>query len=153
LHRLAWIHKIFYQDIDAVSAQEHIEMDCFFSEFDMPTRWGYLRIKELDVLNVLALNFFFFTNIHGVEPTDLGLRPDSTLRTCPQQFHNCISSSNDPSDIEHYAPPLKWSRSKSPDQVFLQIKFFYFFLFFLFMLVKCFFFQYVSYYFIIITIY
>lgn len=35
-----------------MTAQEHIELDAFFSEFDMPTRWGLLRLKELDVLNV-----------------------------------------------------------------------------------------------------
>ena len=33
--------------------KEHIEMDCFFSEFDMPVRWGLLRLKEMDVLNVV----------------------------------------------------------------------------------------------------
>ena len=86
-----------------MTTQEHIEMDCFFSEVDMPTRWGMLRIKELDVFNSFAFWICFFTEINGIKPTDLGPRPDGTLRTCPVQFHNCISSSNDPLDFEHYA--------------------------------------------------
>ena len=49
--RLAFIHKSFYADVSSMTAQEHIELDCFFSEFDMPTRWGILRMKEFDVLN------------------------------------------------------------------------------------------------------
>ena len=139
-------------------------MDCFFSEFDMPVRWGLLRLKEMDVLNVVsesttyttyihtllmtifsetyihtyihtrlqaALWISFLTDFTAIPPTDLGLRPDGTLRTCPVtlhtvhtyihtyvsvrclmqvQFHNCISSSSDPMDSDHYAPPFKWSR-------------------------------------------
>lgn len=97
-------------------------MDSLFAEFDMPVRWGILRIKEFDVLNVIALNLVFFTDFTGVKPTDLGLRPDGSVRTCPVQFHTCISSSNSPLDTEHYAPPLKWSRSKSPEQAYDEIK-------------------------------
>ena len=91
----------------------------FKTHFSLKVRWGILRIKEFDVLNVICLNLAFFTDFDGVKPTDLGLRPDGTLRTCPVQFHTCISSSNLPTDTEHYAPPLKWSRSKSPEQVIL----------------------------------
>ena len=115
--RLSWLHKLFYNDVTSMSAQEHIEMDSLFAEFDMPVRWGYLRLKEMDVLNVIALWLVFWTDFNGFKPTDLGLRPDGTVRTCSVQFHNCISSSNEPTDTEHYAPPLKWSRLKSPDQV------------------------------------
>jgi hypothetical protein len=38
------------------------------------------------------------------------------------QFHTCISSSNLPADSDHYAPPLKWSRSKSPEQAYDEVK-------------------------------
>jgi len=120
--RLSWLHKQFYANVGMMTAQEHIEMDSFFAEYDMPLRWGLLRIKELDVLNVIALNLAFWTDFNGIKPTDLGLRPDGTVRTCPVQFHACISSSNDPRDTEHYAPPLRWSRSKSPEQAYAEIK-------------------------------
>jgi hypothetical protein len=43
--RLGYIHKLFYAEMDQMTAQEHMELDSFFSEFDMPTRWGLLRIK------------------------------------------------------------------------------------------------------------
>ena len=120
--RLSWIMKVFGEDVDAVTVQEHMEIDNFFSEFDLPVRWGILRIKELDVLNVIALNTVFFTDFTGVRPTDLGLRPDGSVKTCSVQFANCISSSNSPGDTDHYAPPFKWSRSKSPDQAYDEIK-------------------------------
>lgn len=120
--RLSWIMKVFGEDVDAVTVQEHMEIDNFFSEFDLPVRWGILRIKELDVLNVIALNTVFFTDFNGVRPTDLGLRPDGSVKTCSVQFANCISSSNSPGDTDHYAPPFKWSRSKSPDQAYDEIK-------------------------------
>ena len=72
----------------------------------------------------LIKKYFPASNIdfNGIKPTDLGLRPDGTVKTCPVQFHSCISSSNDPRDIEHYAPPFKWSRNKSPEQAFEEIK-------------------------------
>jgi hypothetical protein len=124
--RLSWIHRLFYEECEALPVQEHMEMDAFFSDFDMPTRWGLLRVKEMDVLNVLALNVAFFTDFTGVKPTDLGLRPDGSVRACPVQFHNCISSSNSPLDTDHYAPPLKWDRSKSPDQAYEEVKSVYF---------------------------
>ena len=57
-----------------------------------------------------------------MRPTDLGLRPDGSVKTCSVQFANCISSSNSPGDTDHYAPPFKWSRSKSPDQAYDEIK-------------------------------
>jgi uncharacterized protein (DUF1499 family) len=120
--RLSWLHKLFYADCASMTAQEHIEMDCLLSEFDMPVRWGLLRMKELDVLNVFFLNLAFFTDFTAVKPTDLGLRPDGSVKTCPVQFHNCISSSNRPSDTDHYAPPLRWSRDKSPDQAYDEVK-------------------------------
>ena len=120
--RLSWIYKYFLTNVESLSVQEHMEMDAFFSEYDMPFRWGMLRMKELDVLNVFALNLVFWTDFNGVKPTDLGIRSDNTLKTCAVQFHNCISSSNDPLDIDHYAPPFKWSRSKSPDQAYDEIK-------------------------------
>ena len=124
--RMAWIQKTFNSDVDALSVQEHMELDALYSEFDMPVRWGLLRVKELDVLNVIALNIVFWTDFNGIKPTDLGLRPDGTVRSCPVQFHNCISSSNDPSDLDHYVKPLKWSRAKSPDQAYDEIKSIYF---------------------------
>ena len=120
--RLAWIHKYFYAECERMTVQEHMELDAFFSEFDMPARWGILRIKEFDVLNVFFLNLCFWTDFDGVRPTDLGLRPDGTVKTCSVQFHNCISSSNSPSDTDHYAPPFKWDRAKSPDQAYDEIK-------------------------------
>ena len=43
--RLGWIHKLFYANAEALSVQEHMEMDAFFSEFDMPVRWKFLRFK------------------------------------------------------------------------------------------------------------
>jgi len=124
--RLSYLHKQFYADCDAMTAQEHIEMDCFFSEFDMPTRWGLLRLKEFDVLNVAALWLVFLTDFTAIKPTDLGLRPDGSVRTCPVQFHNCISSSANPLDSDHFAPPFKWSRSKSPQQAYEEVKSVYF---------------------------
>lgn len=120
--RLAWIHKYFYVECESLSVQEHMELDAFFSEFDMPTRWGLVRMKELDVLNALALNIAFWTDFNGIKPTDLGLRPDGSVRACPVQFQTCISSSNNPTDSNHYAPPLKWDRAKSPDQAYDEIK-------------------------------
>ena len=116
VERLAWIQKQFLNDVDGVSVQEFMEMDNFFSEFDMPIRWGILRMKEFDVLNMIAFTVCTYTDFNGRKPTDLGLRPDGTVRVCPVQFHNCLSSSNSPLDTEHYAAPFKWSRSKSPDQ-------------------------------------
>lgn len=122
VERLAWIQKLFYENVEAMSVQEHMEMDALFSEFDLVHRWGILRTKEMDVLNVIALNIMFWTDFNGVKPTDLGLRPDGSVRACPVQIHDCISSSNDPRDSFHYAPPFKWSRSKSPEQAFDEIK-------------------------------
>ena len=120
--RLSWMYKQFVTDVESLSVQEHMEMDALFSEYDMPTRWGILRMKEMDVLNVIVLNLIFWTDFNGIKPTDLGLRPDGSLRTCPVQFHNCISSSNSPLDTDHYAPPFKWDRGKSPDQAYDEIK-------------------------------
>lgn len=108
------IQKIF----SSIHTKEHIEMDCFFSEFDMPVRWGLLRLKEMDVLNVVrnrtlsdtkcirirqymrkhylhklvialqaALWIAFLTDFTAIPPTDLGLRPDGTLRTCPVMYN------------------------------------------------------------------
>ena len=113
-------------DVDGMSVQEHMEMDAFFSEFDMPVRWGILRMREFDVLNSLSVTLVYYTDFNGAKPTDLGLRPDGTVRVCPVQFHNCLSSSNDPRDTEHYAVPFKWDRSKSPDQAYEEIKSIYF---------------------------
>ena len=124
--RLGWLHKLFYVECEQMTVQEHMEMDAFFAEFDMPTRWGLLRMKELDVLNAIILNLVVFTDFDGTKPTDLGLRPDGTVKTCPTQFVNCISSSNSPSDTDHYAPPLKWDRAKSPEQAYEEIKRAYF---------------------------
>lgn len=42
---MGWIHKLFYANAEALSVQEHMEMDAFFSEFDMPVRWKFLRFK------------------------------------------------------------------------------------------------------------
>lgn len=120
--RLGWIHKYFYVECERMSVQEHMELDAFFSEFDMPTRWGILRMKEFDVLNAFFLNLCFWTDFNGIMPTDLGLRPDGTVKTCAVQFHNCISSSNSPRDTDHYAPPFKWDRAKSPEQAYDDIK-------------------------------
>ena len=33
--RLSWIMKVFGEDVDAVTVQEHMEIDNFFSEFDL----------------------------------------------------------------------------------------------------------------------
>jgi hypothetical protein len=109
--------KLFFANIESMSVQEHMEMDAFFSEFDMPARWGSMRLFEMEFFLVATLNTAYFTDFNGITPTDLGLRPDGTLRLCPVEAYNCISSSNDPSDFAHYAPPLKWSRAKSPEQV------------------------------------
>ena len=76
-----------------------------------------MRLKEIDVLTQLFLLLITFTDFEGVKPTDLGIRPDGTVRTCSVQFVNCISSSNEPDDTEHYAKPFKYVRSKSPEQV------------------------------------
>jgi hypothetical protein len=120
--RLGYIQKYFYQECERMTVQEHMELDAFFSEFDMPARWGIIRIKELDVFNAFFLNLCFWTDFDGVRPTDLGLRPDGTVKTCAVQFHNCISSSNTPGDADHYAPAFKWDRAKSPEQAFDDIK-------------------------------
>lgn len=120
--RLSYINKYYMQDVTKLTIQEHMEMDNFYSEFDMPLRWGILRLKELDTFNIFFLNFCYFFNLNGITPTDLGVRPDGTVRTCPVQFHNCLSSSNDPMDTEHYAPAFHWSRAKSPEQAFEEIK-------------------------------
>ena len=120
--RLGWLFKVFYADCASMTVQEHMEMDALLSEFDMPVRWGLVRMKELDVLNAGFLNLCFFTDFTAIKPTDLGLRPDGSVKTCPVQFHNCISSSNQPSDLDHFAPPFRWSRDKSPDQAYDEIK-------------------------------
>ena len=62
-----------------------------------------------------------FTDFNGIKRNDMGLRPDGSVRTCPVQLHNCISFST-PLDTDHYAPPLRWSRSKSPEQAYDEIK-------------------------------
>lgn len=41
------------------------------------------------------------------------------------EIHNCVSSSNDPAN-EHYVPPFRWVRSKSPDQAYEELKAAYF---------------------------
>lgn len=115
--RMGWIYKHFERNLETMTVQEHMELESFFSEFDMPYRWGLARVREVDLINMAAISLAFFTQIHGIKPTDLGLRPDEQVRTCPVQFHNCISSTNDPSDADHFAPPFRWTRSKSPDQV------------------------------------
>ena len=122
IERLGWIHKVFDNDVDSVTVQEHMEMDCFYAEYDMPFRWSMVRILENNLLNIGVLNLVYLTDFNGVKPTDLGLRPDGTLKTCPVQFHTCISSSQSPTDTTHYAPPIKWSRSKSPEQAYDEVK-------------------------------
>lgn len=122
VERLSWIHKIFYSDCEAMRIQDHIEIDAMFSEFDMPVRWGILRIKEIDFLIGLSLNVAFFTDFNWIQPTDSGIRPDGSVRTCSVQYHDCISSSNFIDDNEHYAPPFVWSRSKSPEQAYDEVK-------------------------------
>lgn len=67
---MAWIQKVFNDEVEMVSVQEHMELDAFCSEFDMPVQWGLLRIKELDVLNVVALNLVFWTDFNGIKPTE-----------------------------------------------------------------------------------
>ena len=120
--RLSWLHKQFTADVTATTVQEHMEIDAFMSEFDMPYRWGQVRMKELDTLLVAILIVAAYTDFNGVKPTDLGIRPDGTLKSCPVQFQTCVSTSSDPADITHYVPPLRWVREKSPDQAFEEIK-------------------------------
>jgi hypothetical protein len=91
----------------------------------MPLRWTLLKFLEADLFFAASLNLAFFTALNGIKPTDLGLRPDGSLHTCPVEIHNCISSSNNPAN-DHYAPPFKWSRSKSPDQALEEVKNTYF---------------------------
>ena len=59
--RLSWIHKLFYEDVDAVTVQEHMEMDVFYAEYDMVYRWGTMRIFEMTTFNIIALNLVYFT--------------------------------------------------------------------------------------------
>jgi uncharacterized protein (DUF1499 family) len=54
-----------------------------------------------------------------------GIRPDGRLNSCPVEIHNCISTSNDPSN-SHYVPAFKWTRSKSPEQAYDEVKQAYF---------------------------
>lgn len=115
--RLSLIQKTFDNSLKSMSVQQHMELDSFYAEFDMPVRWGLLRLKELEVLNILVLWIAFWTDFHGTRPSDLGVRPDGSVRTCSVELHNCISSSNAVTDTDHYAPPFRWSRSKSPEQV------------------------------------
>ena len=124
--RMAWIQKQFLEEVESVPVQEFMEQDAFFAEFDMPFRWSVLRMREFDVLNMISILVCTFTDFNGVKPTDLGLRPDGSVRTCAVQFHNCLSSSNDPRDDEHFAAPFKWDRSKSPDQAYEEVKNIYF---------------------------
>lgn len=120
--RFAWLTKLFFTECERLTVQEHMEMDAFFSEFDMPARWGYLRVFEINFFVVLILNLAFWTDFNGITPTDIGLRPDGAVKTCPVEVYDCISSSNDPRDADHYAPPIKWSRSKSPEQAYDEVK-------------------------------
>ena len=122
--RMSWIYKFFIAEVEALSVQDHMELDCLFSEFDMPVRWALVRVAEADTFFAATLNIAFFTNFNGLEPTDLGIRPDGSLHSCPVQTQNCISSSN--RDELHYAPPLRWTRSKSPDQAYEEVKQAYF---------------------------
>lgn len=48
-------------------------MECLYSEFDMVFRWSLLRMKELEVLNMITLNLVCLTDFTGVKPTDLGV--------------------------------------------------------------------------------
>lgn len=98
------------------------KLDSFFSEFDMVVRWGLARNVEMHMLNTVAIIVVFFTDLHGTAPSDLGLRPDGTVRSCAVQSQVCLSSSSDPSDRSHYAPPFRWARDKSPDQAFEEVK-------------------------------
>jgi hypothetical protein len=59
--RLSWIHKLFYEDVDAVTVQEHMEMDVFYAEYDMVYRWGTMRVFEMTTFNIIALNLVYFT--------------------------------------------------------------------------------------------
>eukprot|EP01041_Mallomonas_annulata_P007047 gene7047-14341_t len=120
--RLSYVFKHFQESLETVTVQEHMEIDAFYEEFDMPYRWGILRSFEFDTLICFGLNLVYFTDFTGFKPTDLGLRPDGSVRTCAVQFQNCISSSNNPDDINHYAKPLKWDRSKSPEQAYDEVK-------------------------------
>lgn len=85
--RMSWISKIYNEDVDSMSIQDHMEMDSLMGELDMPSRWGLCRMIEFDGLNILALSLVTYTDFHGIKPTDLGLRPDGTVRTCAVQFH------------------------------------------------------------------
>ena len=35
VERLSWIHKVFFEDVDAVTVQEHMEMDNLYAEYDL----------------------------------------------------------------------------------------------------------------------
>lgn len=65
--RMGWIYKQFTEDIDAVTVQDHMELDAFFAEYDMVFRWGSLRVKEADAINAIILNLIYFTDFNGVK--------------------------------------------------------------------------------------
>jgi hypothetical protein len=126
VERLAWSYKLFMTDVEALKVQDHMELDALFSEYDMPVRAGIRWIQNSELLMLATLITAYYTQFHGIAPTDVGLRPDGSVRACSVRFHDCISSSNYADDSEHYAPPLTWSRSKSPDQVAICLLLFFF---------------------------
>jgi hypothetical protein len=65
--RMGWIYKQFTEDVNAVTVQEHMELDAFFAEYDMVFRWGSLRIKEADAINAIILNLIYFTDFNGIK--------------------------------------------------------------------------------------
>ena len=78
--RFSFIYKHFEASVDSMSVQEHIELDCFFSEYDFPIRWGRVRMLELDTFFLTLGSILSFVDVIWFKPTDLGPLPDLTLR-------------------------------------------------------------------------
>jgi hypothetical protein len=78
--RMGWIYKQFTEDVNAVTVQEHMELDAFFAEYDMVFRWGSLRIKEADAINAIILNLIYFTDFNGIKVSSTNISILSIIR-------------------------------------------------------------------------
>lgn len=61
-------------------------------------------------LILLSFIFILILKTFGAKPKDLGVK-DGKLKPCPSS-PNCISTQADPSDKEHYMPPLPLNTTK-----------------------------------------
>jgi hypothetical protein len=53
------------EDVESMTVQEHIEYESFYSEFDLPYRWGSVRLREFYELNFICFQLCYWFDFTG----------------------------------------------------------------------------------------